>query len=366
MSSFLTEAFAGRSVLVTGHTGFKGSWLALWLARMGARVTGYALAPPTCPSNFEASCVRDVLTAHHEADIRDADKLSKAVRKSAPSVIFHLAAQSLVRDSYRDPRQTFDVNVMGTVILLECVRTLRHSCVILVVTSDKCYENQEKMDGYKETDPMGGFDPYSASKGAAEIAIASYRRSFFNPSCLQDHGVKLASARAGNVIGGGDWAPDRIGTDIVNALCVGRPVPVRNPRAIRPWQYVLEPLSGYLTVAARMLTSDDPKWCCAWNFGPSSEEQLTVAELVKLYCSAWGQGNLKDMNCPSAPHEAGILRLNIDQAVRELSWRPRWTIAEAVARTVDWYRVFYQTRSAYMREHCLADITAYESTAAGL
>jgi CDP-glucose 4,6-dehydratase len=361
MSGSLSDIFAGRSVLVTGHTGFKGSWLVLWLARMGARVTGYALAPPTCPNNFEASRVRDVLTAHYEADIRDANRLSQAVQTAAPSVIFHLAAQPLVRESYRSPRETFDVNVMGTVILLDCVRALRHPCVILVVTTDKCYENRDQMEGYKETDPMGGFDPYSASKGASELAIASYRRSFFNPARFQDHGVKLASARAGNVIGGGDWAPDRIGTDIMNALCAGQPVPVRNPQAIRPWQHVLEPLSGYLTLAARMLTSDDSKWCGAWNFGPSPGEQLTVIELVKMYCSAWGQGAWKDMSCPSAPHEAGILVLNIDKAERELGWHPRWTIAETVARTAKWYRVFYQTPDASMREHCLTDITAYES-----
>lgn len=361
MSDSLKDVFGGRSVLVTGHTGVKGSWLALWLAHMGARVTGYALAPPTCPSNFEASRVRDLLTAHHEADIRDNDRLMAVLRPAAPDVVFHLAAQPLVRESYRAPRETFDVNVMGTVCLLECIRTLRHPCVIVIVTSDKCYENREQMEGYHETDPMGGFDPYSASKGAVEIAIASYRRSFFSPDSLSEHGVKLASARAGNVIGGGDWAPDRIGTDIVNALSSAQPVPVRNPKAIRPWQHVLEPLSGYLTLAARLLTSNDRKWCSAWNFGPSLSDRLTVGELVQMYCSAWGQGTWKDMSHSSAPHEAGILQLNIDKAERELGWKPRWTVVQAVAQTAAWYKVFYQTPGSSMREHCLADIAAYES-----
>lgn len=359
----LAAVYRGKRVLLTGHTGFKGAWLALWLARLGARVTGYALAPPSTPSNFEVSRVRDVLAAHHEADIRDKVTLTKTIRAAEAQVVFHLAAQALVRESYRAPQDTFAINVMGTVNLLECLRALNHRCVIVIVTSDKCYENREQPEGYSETDALGGSDPYSASKGAAEIVIASYRRSFFSPARIQDHGVKLASARAGNVIGGGDWAPDRIGTDLAKALSAGEPVPVRNPQAIRPWQHVLEPLSGYLTLAARMLTSDDPKWCSAWNFGPSPREQLTVRDLVESYCAAWGHGTWKDVSSPSAPHEAGILRLSIDKAVRELAWRPRWTVAEAVARTAAWYKAFYQTTGVSMRERCLADIAAYEAAA---
>jgi CDP-glucose 4,6-dehydratase len=365
MNDFLSKVFAGRSVLVTGHTGFKGSWLALWLARLGALVTGYSLAPPTYPSNFEVSHIRDILAAHHESDIRDSVSLTKVLQALAPEVVFHLAAQSLVRESYRVPKDTFDVNIMGTVNLLECLRKLKHPCVVVVVTSDKCYENREQMEGYRETDFLGGFDPYSASKGAAEIAIASYRRSFFPPACLKDHGLKLASARAGNVIGGGDWALYRIGTDIVNALNAGQPVPIRNPQAIRPWQHVLEPLSGYLSLAARMLTSDDPKWCSAWNFGPFPNENLTVLELVKIYCAAWGGGAWRDMSCPAAPHEAGILQLNIDKAVKELGWRPRWSAAEAVRRAAGWYKAFYQKPDASMRQVCYADMAAYESAATG-
>lgn len=362
MSASLSKVFAGQSVLVTGHTGFKGSWLTLWLAHLEARVVGYALAPPTTPSNFESSHVRSVLTEHYEADIRDTDRLSHAIRTTSPAVIFHLAAQPLVRESYRAPRETFDVNIMGTINLLECIRTLRHPCSVIIVTSDKCYENREQNEGYQETDAMGGFDPYSASKGAAEIATASYRRSFFNPARLRDHGVKLASVRAGNVIGGGDWAQDRIGTDIVRALNAGQPVPIRNPHAIRPWQHVLEPLSGYLTLAARMLTSDEAQWCSAWNFGPSLRDQLPVMDLVKLYCAAWGKGTWKDISNPAAPHEAGILQLNINKASQELGWHPRWTAAEAVRRAAGWYKVFYQKPDASMREQCYADLSAYQST----
>jgi CDP-glucose 4,6-dehydratase len=357
----LSDFYHEKSVLITGHTGFKGSYLALWLTRLGARVTGYALAPTTYPSNFESSCVRDVLTVDNQADIRDKDRLAAVIRTAAPDVVFHLAAQPLVRESYRLPFETFDVNIMGTICLLECIRALRHPCVIVIVTSDKCYENQERMEGYRETDPMGGHDPYSASKGAAEIVVASYRRSFFNPVRLSDHGVKLASARSGNVIGGGDWAPDRIGTDIVNALSCEQPILVRNPKAIRPWQHVLEPLSGYLALAAQMMVSNEPNWCSAWNFGPSPSDQLTVGELVTMYCNAWGQGTWKDMSCSSSSHEAGILRLNIEKSEQELGWRPRWTAANAVARTTAWYKVFYQKPGSSMREYCLADIAAYES-----
>lgn len=361
MSRFLADIFTGRSVFVTGHTGFKGSWLTLWLNQLGARVTGYALAPPTRPSNFEVCRVRDVLRAHHEADIRDSPCLCKALQTASPEIVFHLAAQPLIRESYRAPRETFDVNIMGTVTLLECVRVLKNPCVIVIVTSDKCYENREQIEGYRETDRLGGFDPYSASKGATEIVISSYRQSFFNADKLGEHGVKLASARAGNVIGGGDWAPDRIATDIVKALRAGQPIPVRNPQAIRPWQHVLEPLDGYLTLAARMLTSDDPKWCSAWNFGPSPGEQLTVLKLVKMFCKAWGKGTWSGASDPSALHEAHLLRLNIEKAVNELGWRPRWPAIESVGRTAAWYRYYYENPGHLMREKCFSDMAAYES-----
>ena len=234
MSPSIAEAFAGRSVFLTGHTGFKGSWLAIWLHRLGARVAGYSLPPPTEPSNFQASAVRDLLSAHYEADVRDQAALNAAVAETQPDVVFHLAAQSLVRESYQNPRHTFEVNVLGTVGVLEAVRAAGRPCAVVVVSSDKCYENVEQVWGYREIDPLGGFDPYSASKGAVEIVAAAYRRSFFHPDALERHGVKLATARAGNVIGGGDWAKDRIIPDIVAHLAAGQPVPVRSPKAVRP------------------------------------------------------------------------------------------------------------------------------------
>jgi CDP-glucose 4,6-dehydratase len=354
------RSFAGRSVFVTGHTGFKGSWLAIWLHAMGARVTGYSLAPPTNPSNFAASGVRDLLAGHHEADLRDSASLSAALDAAAPDVVFHLAAQPIVRESYREPRETFEVNVMGTVNLLEAIRVLGRPCAVLAITSDKCYENREQIWGYREIDALGGHDPYSASKGAAEIVVASYRSSFFPPAQLQRHGVKLASVRAGNVIGGGDWAKDRIITDVVRHLQAGEPAPVRNPRAVRPWQHVLEPLSGYLTLAARMLESDERSWCDAWNFGPVPGEEIPVGQLVELFVRAWGQGAWQDVSNPDQPHEAGVLRLSIDKALHQLGWRPRWSVAEALRRTAEWFRKYYAGESPGMLAACMADIEEYE------
>ena len=246
-----------------------------------------------------------------------------------------------MRESYTHPRETFEVNVMGTVNLLEAVRALGRPCVVLVITSDKCYENREQCWGYRECDAMGGHDPYSASKGAAEIVTAAYRRSFFPPEQLSRHGVKLASVRAGNVIGGGDWAKDRILTDVVRHLRAGQPVPVRSPRAIRPWQHVLEPLSGYLTLAERMLQSDEPAWCGAWNFGPMPGEEIPVGQLVEAFFETWGSGSWQDVSDPNQPHEAGVLRLCIDQAINRLGWRPRWSVVEAVRRTAGWFRRYY-------------------------
>jgi CDP-glucose 4,6-dehydratase len=354
------DLFRGRSVLVTGHTGFKGSWLALWLHRLGARVTGYALPPPTTPSHFEAVGLRELLAAHHEADVRDAARLTDAVRQAAPDVIFHLAAQALVRDSYAIPRETFEVNVIGVASLLDAVRAAGRPCVVVVITSDKCYENREQAWGYREIDPMGGSDPYSASKGAAEILIQSYRRSFFPLDKLAQHGVKLASVRAGNVIGGGDWAKDRILPDAVRALTAGEPAPVRNPRAVRPWQHVLEPLDGYLTLATRLLTDDDPRWADAWNFGPLSEDAVPVAQLIEMFLAAWGEGRWIDVGRPDQPRESHTLRLNVDKALWELGWRPRWNVRRAVTETARWHRRFAAQGGA-MRDVSLATIADYEN-----
>lgn len=360
----LRTAFAGRSVFVTGHTGFKGSWLSLWLAELGARVYGYALPPPTEPNAFVAAGVREVLASHVEGDIRDGERLLATLRACTPDVVLHLAAQPIVRLSYVEPRETFDVNVMGTVSVLEAVRRLGRPCAVIAVTSDKCYENAEHEWGYRELDPMGGADPYSASKGATELVVGAYRRSFFPPSQANAHGILVASARAGNVIGGGDWAPDRILADLARQLSRGEPAALRNRGAIRPWQHVLEPLSGYLLLAARLLGPTPARFAQAWNFGPSALEVVTVGELADLFIAAWGSGRWLDQQDPAAPPEARTLRLCIDRAVAELGWRPRWSVAEAVSRTARWYRAYYDARgrddaTARLRALTLADIAEY-------
>jgi CDP-glucose 4,6-dehydratase len=351
--------FAGRSVFVTGHTGFKGSWLTIWLHQLGARVHGYSLAAPTTPSNFDASGVRELLDSHVEADVRSTRMLRTALDNAVPDAVFHLAAQPLVRDSYQTPYETFDVNVMGTCNLLEAIRLRGKPCVVVIVTSDKCYENNESHRAYQEDDAMGGHDPYSASKGAAELLVNSYRRSFFPPKRVREHGVKLASARAGNVIGGGDWARDRIVPDIVQHLRAGRPVPVRNPRAVRPWQHILEPLNGYLMLASRMLSRDDAELCSGWNFGPGEERTASVSQLVEGFCSAWEGGSWKNMGHPNQPHEAELLRLSIEKAMTRLNWRPVWDFEQTIAHTVQWYREFYRAAGASMLGTCLDDIAAF-------
>jgi CDP-glucose 4,6-dehydratase len=356
-------AYAGRSVFVTGHTGFKGSWLTLWLHSLGAKVHGYSLPAPTNPSNFEVSRVREVCASHYEADIRDSAAIESALAGSQADFVFHLAAQPLVRDSYSAPADTFETNVMGTVRVLDAVRKIGRPCTVVVVTSDKCYQNVEHVWGYREIDPMGGDDPYSASKGATELVVASYRKSFFAPDQLATHGVRLASARAGNVIGGGDWARDRIVCDMVRAFSLGQTVTVRNPSAVRPWQHVLEPLSGYLVLAQRMAASADPAWLSGWNFGPQVGDALPVSDLVELFLRSWGEGRWEHQASERPLHEARILRLSIDKAVNDLGWRPAWSVEEAIGRTAKWYRAFYQG-GADMRAMCLSDIRDY-TTAAG-
>jgi CDP-glucose 4,6-dehydratase len=359
----LDDVFRGRSVFVTGHTGFKGAWLVTWLHRLGARVTGYALPPAGSPNPFDAIGVAPLLATEHRGDVRNLDRLGAALDQADPEVIFHLAAWALVRESYAQPREVFDVNVLGTVNVLETVRQRGRPCTVVVVTSDKCYENREHTWGYRECDPLGGADPYSASKAAAEMVVQSYRQSFFAPDELPQHGVRLASVRAGNVIGGGDWAPDRIVADIVRCLAAGRPVAVRNPNAIRPWQHVLEPLSGYLRLAGAMLTRDDPRLCSAWNFGPPTGTENTVAELVELFCRTWGKATWRDARDPVGPAEAHTLRLSIDKARSMLGWHPRWSLKRAVERTAHWYRRYCDGDNPSMQPACLEDICAYEHTA---
>lgn len=350
--------YKNKTVLVTGHTGFKGSWLSLWLHHLGAKVVGYSDEPPTTPSNFEVCQLEELLHDHQAGDIRDQTRVNRIVADYQPDVIFHLAAQPLVRLSYDCPRETFDVNVMGTACVLDAVRASGHSTNVVVVTSDKCYENQEQVWGYREDDAMGGHDPYSASKGCTEILTASYRRSFFHPDRLNDHGISVATARAGNVIGGGDWARDRIMTDIVAAITSGQPVGVRNPSAIRPWQHVLEPLSGYLTLGMKMLTTPNARWCNGWNFGPTEGAAISVGELCNIAVKAWGSGRWNDLSDGDNVHEAAILRLCIDKATTDIGWKPRWTVEECIERTMNWYRKSCEGIS--MREACMDDIAAFE------
>lgn len=341
--------YAGKRVFVTGHTGFKGAWLSEWLLTLGAKVTGYSLTPPTKPALFEQLDLRSRLK-HIIGDIRDAAKLKKAVQQTQPDFIFHLAAQPLVRDSYRIPVETYETNVLGTIHVLEAARALRRSCTVVCVTTDKCYENREWVHGYREEDPLGGYDPYSSSKAAAEIAIASWRRSFF-----KNHPVKVASARAGNVIGGGDWASDRIVPDCMKALKLGKAIPVRNKWATRPWQHVLEPLGGYLWLAAKLSKSKDanPRLASAFNFGPNHDANRTVADLVCEVLKHW-PGKWEDQTDPKAPHEAGLLQLSSDKANALLGWSPAWDFATAVQQTVLWYRRVLTARNT---SHQIQDFT---------
>lgn len=356
----LRRTFSGRSVLLTGHTGFKGSWLALWLHRLGAHVTGYALDPPTDPSNFALSSVGEILADDRRADIRDSEAFIDAVRNSRPDFVLHLAAQTVVLDGYHAPVETFDVNVVGTAVVLDALRTLDHPCAVVVVTSDKCYANDEGGRRFAEGDPLGGDDPYSASKAGTELVAASYRRSFFPPEDLDRHGVALATARAGNVIGGGDWTPHGIVADIVRSVGRGEPVRLRRPTAIRPWQHVLEPLSGYLTLAARLTGPRRADYCDAWNFGPLPEDEATVAALTDRILQEWDAQPWIDDSRRDDPPEAGTLRLSIERSAAELGWHPRWSLGEAVQRTVAWQRTFAADPGS-ARAACWADIDAYTS-----
>ena len=356
--SRLRAAYEGRRVLVTGHTGFKGSWLSLWLAELGAEVTGFALPAATNPCLFDAARVADRVR-HVEGDVRDASALRDAWREARPEIVFHLAAQSLVRESYADPLATLDTNVMGTAQVLEAARAWPDRLALLVVTSDKCYENREWVWAYRENDPMGGHDPYSMSKGAAELVVSSWRRSFFE-SGRSEGEVACATARAGNVIGGGDWAPDRIVPDCMRSLALGDRVPVRSPHAVRPWQHVLEPLSGYLLLGAGLLSRDADerrRYADSWNFGPETANARNVRELVGAIVSRWGSGAWEDVSDPNAPHEAHLLRLAIDKAHAALGWLPRWDFETTIAHTVDWYKAFYTGDD--VREWCTRQIAAY-------
>jgi CDP-glucose 4,6-dehydratase len=326
-------AFQNRRVWISGHTGFKGSWLAEWLLSLGADVHGYSLPPPTTPSLFEQAGLADRLR-HEIGDVRDAAAVGRSIARARPDYVFHLAAQPLVRLSYAQPVETYATNVLGTIHVLEALRTLPNPCAAVFVTTDKCYENHECARGYREDDPLGGYDPYSSSKAAAEIAIAAWRRSFF-----AQHPVRIASGRAGNVIGGGDWAQDRIVPDCIRALRDRLPVPVRNPAATRPWQHVLEPLSGYLWLAASLSSAPASSGLdSAFNFGPTHDSDRTVSELVRELLRHWPGGRWEDRSDPNAVHEAGLLQLSIDKARSRLGWSPTWGFATTIEQTAAWYR----------------------------
>jgi len=330
------KSFKGKKIFLTGHTGFKGSWMSVWLDLLGAHVRGYALKPERISLYNK---VYKELDDHESviADIRNRKKLQKEILSFQPDYIFHFAAQPLVRESYIIPNETFEVNALGTANLLDAVRQLKKKCIVAIVTTDKVYENIEADYAYSESDKLGGYDPYSASKAAAEIITQSYRLSFFNPEDFSKHKKSVSTARAGNVIGGGDYAQDRIVPDIYRALSKSAVISIRNPKAIRPWQHVLEPLHGYLTLAAGM-NSDPVKFADSFNFGPELNDALTVEELVKLATKSWGGGKYSFADLKHAPHEAGLLKLNIAHAEKQLGWKPKWNATQAVEKTINWYK----------------------------
>lgn len=353
-----TSFWHGKRVLLTGHTGFKGSWLSLWLQTMGAQVLGYALAPPTQPSLFAVAKVSDGLTSII-GDVRDLNALSAELAKFMPEIIIHLAAQPLVRYSYQNPVETYATNVLGTVHLLDAVRSTPSVKAVLCVTTDKCYENREWLWGYREHEALGGYDPYSSSKACAELVTAAYRNAYFSADSYTQHGVAVASARAGNVIGGGDWAADRLIPDILHALSEDRPVLIRNPNAIRPWQHVLEPLSGYLLLAQK-LYEHGPAYAEAWNFGPQDDDAKPVHWLADTLIKAWGGTAQWQLEGGNHPHEAHYLKLDCSKAKSRLNWFPQWPLATALDAIVDWQQHYLQ--GADMRAVCLRQIADYQAS----
>jgi len=350
----------GRRVLVTGHTGFKGSWLSLWLHQLGAEVTGLALPPPTDPSLFELAGLAE-LVDHRIGDIRDLSVVTEVVKEVRPEVIFHLAAQPLVRLSYDQPVETYATNVMGTVHLLEAARQAGSVAAFVCITTDKCYENREWVWPYRESDPMGGYDPYSSSKGCAELVVSAYRRSFFPVEQIPDGGLALASVRAGNVIGGGDYALDRLVPDLVRAFEKGEAPAIRSPSSVRPWQHVLEALGGYLMIAERLLTRE-PVFADAWNFGPSEDDARPVSWIVSQVQAAWGGTSDPVPWHGAVPHEAGLLRLDISKARALLGWRPSLPLGDALNWIVDWHKQVADGADA--RAVTAAQIQAYAARTA--
>lgn len=352
------EFWQGKNVLITGHTGFKGSWLCLWLSQLGANVTGYALKPPTTPSLYEIAKVESLVHTV-EGDVRDLEKLKKTLQAARPEIVIHMAAQPLVRDSYKIPVETYETNVMGTVHLLEAVRRTEGVKAVINVTTDKCYENKEWLWGYRENEPMGGYDPYSSSKGCSELVTSAYRNSFFPPERYKQHGVAAASARAGNVIGGGDWAADRLIPDCIAALTKKRPVTIRSPHAIRPWQHVLEPLSGYMNLA-RHLYREGAAYAEGWNFGPLESDAKSVGWIVETMCRMWGKDAAYVIDAGEQVHEANYLKLDCAKAKARLGWQPRWTLEESLGKIIEWTHAWQNGEN--MQNICFDQINAYINT----
>lgn len=351
------EFYNGKRVLVTGHTGFKGSWMSIWLHDLGAEVVGVALDPQTEKDNYVLSGIGSKIKADLRADIRDGEAMQRIFNEYQPEIVFHLAAQPLVRLSYDEPVDTWQTNVMGAINIMEAFRQCPSAKVAVMITTDKCYENREQNHAYTEDEPMGGYDPYSSSKGACEIAISSWRRSFMNPSEYANHGKAIASVRAGNVIGGGDWAKDRIIPDCIRAIEAGQPITIRKRHAVRPWQHVLEPLSGYMLLAQKMW-EEPMAYCEGWNFGPKMDAVVSVWDVATMLTEAYGKGSLLGQTESNAPHEANLLMLDITKAQARLGWKPKMTTAEAVALTTDWYKR-YQKEDVY--ELCIEEINDFVS-----
>jgi CDP-glucose 4,6-dehydratase len=347
-----------KKVFITGHTGFKGSWLCLWLHSLGADIIGYALAPPTEPNLYEL-CKIDRIVHSIIGDVRDLGLLTSTLSAANPEIVIHMAAQSLVRESYRKPAETYSVNVMGTITLFEALRKCKSVRAIINVTTDKCYENREWCWGYRESEPLGGFDPYSNSKACSELVTSAYRSSFFVPEDYNTHGVGIASARSGNVMGGGDWAADRLIPDCVRSILKGDEIIIRNPQAVRPWQHLLDPLNGYLMLAEK-LHKRGPYYGEAWNFGPDDRDTKNVEWIVNKICTKWGRNASYTIDKGQHPHEAQYLRLDCSKAKSKLGWYPKWNLEQALERVIEWVRAYQNGEN--VGEICRRQLEAYEGT----